>query len=136
VHEVVHQRLQLLFGLDVELILVLGAHAVAVGHAVQSHQHDRNPDGGLEAEDEVEEQERVRVPVPNETDEVEPDPKQHETDLGEHEDPAADEAREIGGDAIGEGELAVDVAVEIAHRGMVVLVLDQVPCDVFDFSAD
>jgi hypothetical protein len=136
VHEVVHQRFQLLFGLDVELVLVLGAHAVAVGHAVQGHQHDRDPDGGFEAEDEVEEQEWVRVPVPNEADEVEQDPEQHQTDLSEHEDPAADEAREIGGDAIGKGELAVDVAVEIAHRGMVVLVLDQVPRDIFDFSAD
>ncbi len=37
---------------------------------------------------------------------------------------------------LGELELAVEFAVEVAHGGMVVLVLDQVPGDVFDFSAD
>src|SRR5258708_3862431 len=39
VHQVVHQRLQLLLGLDVELVLALGPEAVAVGQAVQGHQY-------------------------------------------------------------------------------------------------
>jgi hypothetical protein len=133
---VIHQRLQLLLGLDIELVFALGAEAVAVGQAVQGHQHDRDPDGGLEAEDEIEEQEGIGIPVTQNADDVQQHPEQHQAELREHEDPAADQAREIGCDAIGELELAVEFAVEVAHGGMVVLVLDQVPGDVFDFSAD
>ena len=43
VHQVVHQRLQLFLGLDVELVVVLGAQPVAVRYAVERHQHDRDP---------------------------------------------------------------------------------------------
>ncbi len=71
-----------------------------------------------------------------EPDSIEDDPDQHQAELGEYEDPAADESRKVGCDPIGEREPAVDFAVEVADRRMVVLVLDQVPRDVFDFSAD
>src|SRR5258708_7026468 len=67
---------------------------------------------------------------------VQADPEDHDPDLRQDEDPASDEASEVGGDAIGEGELALHFAVEVSDRGVVVLVLDEVPRDVFDFSAD
>src|SRR5450759_513839 len=67
---------------------------------------------------------------------VEPDPEDHDPDLREDEDPAPDQAGEIGCDAVREGELALDLAVEVSDRGVVVLVLDEVPGDVFDFSSD
>jgi len=136
VHQVVHQRLDLLLGLDVELELVLRAQAVAVGLAVQCHQYHRNPDRSFEREDEVEEEKWIRIPVAKEPDSVEDDPDQHQAELRENEDPAADKAREIRGDAIGELEPAVEFSVEVADGRVVVLVLDQVPRDVFDFSAD
>jgi len=44
--------------------------------------------------------------------------------------------REVVGDAIGEGELSVDLAVEVSNGRMVVLMPDQITGDVFDFSAD
>jgi len=136
VHEVVHQSLRLFFSFDIELEFVLGAQTVAVGEAVQSHQHDRHPDGRLEAEDEVEEEEGIWIPVAQEVEGVEQHPDNHQDYLNQNEDPATDEAREVGGHAIGELEPALDFAVEIAHRRVVVLVLDQVARDVFEFSAD
>jgi len=75
-----------------------------------------------------------KVPWPDQVEGVEQDPDDQDGGLHEHEDPAADQAGEIVGDTVGEGEAAFDLAVQIAHRGMVVLVLDQVAGDVFDFS--
>jgi len=136
VHEVVHQRLELLLGFDVELELVLSSHPVAVGKPVQGHQDDGDPDCGLDAEDEVEKHEGVGVPVAQKAEGVQNHPEQHQADLSEHEYPTADQPREIGGDAVREREVAVDLAVQVADRRVIVLVLDQVPGDVFDFSAD
>src|SRR5437879_11738451 len=67
---------------------------------------------------------------------VEPEPYDHDPDLDEDEDPTADQAGEVVGDAVGERDAAPDLAVEVTHRGMVVLMLDQVAGDVFDFSGD
>ncbi len=67
---------------------------------------------------------------------VEADPDHHDAHLDEDEDPAADQAREVVGDAHGESDATFNLAVEISHRRMVVLVLDQVSGDVFDFSGD
>src|SRR5438132_3177358 len=67
---------------------------------------------------------------------VEPEPYDHDPDLDEDEDPTPDQAGEVVGDAVGEREAAPDLAVEVTHRGMVVLMLDQVAGDVFDFSGD
>jgi hypothetical protein len=67
---------------------------------------------------------------------VQPDPNDHDPDLGQHEGPAADQSGEVSGNAVGEGLAALDLTVEVTDRGMVVLVLDQVASDVFDFSGD
>ena len=67
---------------------------------------------------------------------VEADPHNHHPDLDQNEHPAADQACEVVCDAVGEGAAALDLAVEIADRWMVVLMLDQVARDVFDFSGD
>ncbi len=136
VHQVVHERLDLFFGLDVELELVLRPQPVAVRLTVQGHQHYRDPDRGLEREDEIEEQKWIRVPVAKEADRIEDYPDQHQAELREDEDPAADQAGEVGCHPIGEREPAVEFAIEVADGRVVVLVLDQVPRDVFDFSAD
>jgi hypothetical protein len=132
----VHESLQLFLGFHVQLVVVLRAHAVAVGEAIQRHQHHRDPDRRLDREDEVEEEEWIAVPWMDEVQGVQPDPQNHDPGLGEDEHPTADQPREIVGDAVSEGEPALDLAVEVADRGMVVLMLDQVPGDVFDFSAD
>src|SRR5438445_12969614 len=60
---------------------------------------------------------------------VEPEPYDHDPDLDEDEDPTPDQAGEVVGDAVGEREAAPDLAVEVTHRGMVVLMLDQVAGD-------
>jgi hypothetical protein len=67
---------------------------------------------------------------------VEDDPDGHDADLHQDEDPAPDQSSEIVGNAIGEIELALDFAVEVTDRRVVVLMLDQVAGDVFDFSGD
>ncbi len=115
---------------------MLRAEPVAVGEPVERHQHHRDPDRRLEGEDEVEEGERVAVPWVDQVEGVEADPDDHDPELGGDEDPAADEAGEIVGDAIGECLMAIDLAIQVTHRRMVVLVLDQVAGYVFDFSGD
>ncbi len=60
----------------------------------------------------------------------------HQPQLGEDEDPAADEPREVGADAVGGGLLAVDFAVQVADGRVVVLVPDQLARYVFDLSAN
>jgi len=67
---------------------------------------------------------------------VEPDPDHHDPDLDQNEDPAPDQAGEVVGDAVGEGQAALDFAVDVTNRRVVVLMLDQVAGDVFDFSGD
>jgi len=74
--------------------------------------------------------------VAKEADGVEDHPDQHQAELREHEDPAADQPSEVGSNSICEREPAVELAVEVADGRVVVLVFDQVPRDVFDFSAD
>ena len=67
---------------------------------------------------------------------VEDDPERHDAHLHQDEDPAADQPSEVVSHAVGEGELALDLAIEVTDRRVVVLVLDEVAGDVFDLSGD
>ena len=115
---------------------MLRAQAVAIGLAVEGHQDEAGPQRGLEAEDEVEQLEGCRIPVRERGDGVEDNPDDHQPQLGEDEDPAADEPGEVGAHALRDGLLALDLAVEVADGRVVVLVPDQLARDVFDLSAN
>ena len=67
---------------------------------------------------------------------VQTNPENHDPELHDDEGPTADKAGEVVGDAVGESLPALDFAVEVADGGVVVLVLDQVAGDVFDFTGD
>ena len=132
--EVRHQRPHLLLGLDVHLVIVLRAQAVAVGQAVEGHERDRDPQSRLQAHHQVEELEGIGVPVVDQGERVEDHPGQRQNDLDQDEGPAPDQACEILPDALGRRQAAVRLPVQIPHRRVVVLVADQLPLNVLDLS--
>src|SRR5205814_6927734 len=47
-----------------------------------------------------------------------------------------DEAREVGADPVGGRDPPVDLTVEVPDGWVIVLVADEIACDVFDFAVD
>ena len=65
---------------------------------------------------------------------VEHQPEQGEQRLEHHEGPAADQPRQVAGQALLEAQAAVRLAVEVADRPVVVAVTSEASRQVFDLA--
>src|SRR5258708_36297645 len=87
--EMMHYRLDLVLGFDVDLVVVLGGDTVLNCLPVLRHHDDRRRVGGLKAQRQVEQDERVGIPAVNVGEYVNHHPHRQDDRLDDNERPAS-----------------------------------------------
>src|SRR4029077_2623377 len=112
--ELVADRAHLEFGLEVDLVVVLGPHAIARLLPVLAHHDDRRLDRRQQRQGEIEQNVRIRIKgMPQQIDAIDEDPYDHHTEENEDKTPAAAEFGNFICGALAEGETAIELAVDV-----------------------